>query len=81
MSWRYRQLQGRVLEGMGRNGYSAEFEQRCFAQIQSFGTYGFPEAHASSFARPCLCVLLSQMSSIVLSAARHFLIGDKVYIY
>jgi error-prone DNA polymerase len=39
------------LEGMARNGYSAEFAQRCFAQIQGFGTYGFPEAHAASFAR------------------------------
>jgi error-prone DNA polymerase len=39
------------LAGMARNGYSAQFAQRCFAQIQGFGTYGFPEAHAASFAR------------------------------
>jgi error-prone DNA polymerase len=38
------------LEGMSRNGYSAEFAERCFAQIQGFGTYGFPESHAASFA-------------------------------
>ena len=38
------------LAGMARNRYSAEFAQRCFAQIQGFGTYGFPEAHAASFA-------------------------------
>jgi error-prone DNA polymerase len=38
------------LEGMERNGYSADFAGRCFAQIQGFGTYGFPEAHAASFA-------------------------------
>ena len=39
------------LAGMAKNGYSAEFAQRCFARIQGFGTYGFPEAHAASFAR------------------------------
>lgn len=38
------------LEGMAKNGYSAEFAERCFAQIQGFGTYGFPESHAASFA-------------------------------
>jgi error-prone DNA polymerase len=38
------------LEGMEGNGYSADFAGRCFAQIQGFGTYGFPEAHAASFA-------------------------------
>ena len=38
------------LGGMARNGYSADFAERCFAQIQGFGTYGFPEAHAASFA-------------------------------
>jgi error-prone DNA polymerase len=39
------------MDGMARNGYSAEFAARCFAQIKGFGTYGFPEAHAASFAR------------------------------
>jgi error-prone DNA polymerase len=39
------------LDGMARNGYSAAFAERCFAQIQGFGTYGFPESHAASFAR------------------------------
>ncbi len=38
------------LEGMRKNGYSAAFAERCFAQIQGFGTYGFPESHAASFA-------------------------------
>jgi error-prone DNA polymerase len=38
------------LEGMRNNGYTAEFAERCFAQIQGFGTYGFPESHAASFA-------------------------------
>jgi len=38
------------ISGMIRNGYSADFAKRCFAQIQGFGEYGFPESHAASFA-------------------------------
>ncbi len=38
------------LEGMRRNGYSTDFAERCFNQIRGFGTYGFPESHAASFA-------------------------------
>jgi error-prone DNA polymerase len=40
----------RFVEGMRKNGYSEEFAIRCFSQIEGFGTYGFPEAHAISFA-------------------------------
>jgi error-prone DNA polymerase len=40
----------RFLEGMQKNGYPKEFAERCFNQIKGFGTYGFPEAHAISFA-------------------------------
>ena len=32
------------------NGYTAEFAERCFKQIEGFGTYGFPESHAIAFA-------------------------------
>lgn len=39
-----------LLEGMQRNGYSAEFADRVFRQISGFGEYGFPESHAASFA-------------------------------
>ncbi len=38
------------LKGMQRNGYDADFSERCFAQIEGFGSYGFPESHAASFA-------------------------------
>src|SRR5690606_12631327 len=31
-------------------GYDPEFAQRCFKQIEGFGSYGFPESHAISFA-------------------------------
>jgi error-prone DNA polymerase len=40
----------RFLEGMRSNGYPHDFAERCFNQIKGFGTYGFPEAHAISFA-------------------------------
>lgn len=43
-------LRERFLEGMRKNGYPREFAERCFSQIEGFGTYGFPEAHAISFA-------------------------------
>ena len=40
----------RFLSGMAANGYPAEFAERCFSQIEGFGSYGFPESHAASFA-------------------------------
>ncbi len=36
--------------GMLKNGYARDFATRCFKQIEGFGTYGFPESHAASFA-------------------------------
>ncbi|MDQ3206333.1 MAG: error-prone DNA polymerase, partial [Pseudomonadota bacterium] len=40
----------RLLGGMLKNGYSAEYAERIFEQIKGFGSYGFPESHAASFA-------------------------------
>ena len=40
----------RFLSGMAANGYPPEFAERCFTQIEGFGSYGFPESHAASFA-------------------------------
>ena len=37
--------------GMVRRGYDPGFAQRCFDQIKGFGSYGFPESHAVSFAK------------------------------
>jgi error-prone DNA polymerase len=37
--------------GMVRRGYDPSFAQRCFDQIKGFGSYGFPESHAVSFAK------------------------------
>ena len=39
-----------LMEGLVANGYSQEFAQRLYDQIQGFGEYGFPESHAASFA-------------------------------
>jgi error-prone DNA polymerase len=38
------------LEGMKNRGYDPVFVERCFKQIEGFGSYGFPESHAISFA-------------------------------
>jgi len=40
----------KFIAGMVANGYSRDFATRCFDQIEGFGTYGFPESHAASFA-------------------------------
>ena len=32
------------------NGYDREFAERTFKQLEGFGSYGFPESHAASFA-------------------------------
>ena len=39
-----------MVEGMTARGYTLDFAERCFHQIEGFGTYGFPESHAASFA-------------------------------
>ncbi|MEG5262673.1 error-prone DNA polymerase [Pseudomonas sp. JDS28PS106] len=40
----------RLAAGMKRNGYTEAFANRIFEQIKGFGSYGFPESHAASFA-------------------------------
>jgi error-prone DNA polymerase len=40
----------KIINGMLDNGYTREFAERVFEQIQGFGEYGFPESHAASFA-------------------------------
>ena len=43
-------LRDQMVEGMVARDYPRDFAERCFAQIEGFGTYGFPESHAASFA-------------------------------
>ena len=40
----------RLTERMLARGYKPEFTARIFEQIKGFGSYGFPESHAASFA-------------------------------
>jgi len=40
----------KLVEGMMRNGYTKEYAYRVFKQLEGFGSYGFPESHAASFA-------------------------------
>ncbi|WP_371055250.1 error-prone DNA polymerase [Rhodosalinus sp. K401] len=44
------EFRSRFLKGMVANGYDRDFAERCFSQIEGFGSYGFPESHAASFA-------------------------------
>ena len=41
----------KLIEGMVARGYPREFAERTFRQLEGFGSYGFPESHAASFAK------------------------------
>ncbi|WP_207510963.1 error-prone DNA polymerase [Longitalea luteola] len=43
-------FQEKLVRGMTERGYPLEFAQRVFKQLEGFGSYGFPESHAASFA-------------------------------
>ncbi len=40
----------KLISGMVANGYERDFAERTFRQLEGFGSYGFPESHAASFA-------------------------------
>jgi error-prone DNA polymerase len=40
----------KLVSGMIERGYAPEFAERTIKQIEGFGSYGFPESHAASFA-------------------------------
>ena len=40
-----------MIDGMLERGYTRDFAERTFKQIEGFGSYGFPESHAASFAK------------------------------
>jgi len=44
------QFEEKLINGMMKNGYTLEYAQRVFKQLEGFGSYGFPESHAASFA-------------------------------
>src|ERR1700738_2926496 len=44
-------FESKMVGNMIRRGYDSEFANNCFNQIKGFGSYGFPESHAASFAQ------------------------------
>src|SRR3712207_770680 len=44
------QYRDRLVGGMVRRGYDPDLAERVFRQLEGFGSYGFPESHAASFA-------------------------------
>jgi len=40
----------KLINGMLKKGYQPEYARRVFRQLEGFGSYGFPESHAVSFA-------------------------------
>jgi error-prone DNA polymerase len=40
----------KLITGMMERGYDEEFARKTFTQLEGFGSYGFPESHAASFA-------------------------------
>ena len=40
----------KFISGMTGRGYDEKFTLDCWKQIEGFGSYGFPESHAASFA-------------------------------
>ena len=44
-------FEDKMIGNMIARGYAPEFAQNCFEQIKGFGSYGFPESHAASFAQ------------------------------
>jgi error-prone DNA polymerase len=40
----------KLVAGMVARGYDREFAEKTFSQLEGFGSYGFPESHAASFA-------------------------------
>jgi error-prone DNA polymerase len=53
-AWRQRgtmeKFQRKLTDGLLKNGYTPEFADRIYHQIEGFSGYGFPESHAASFA-------------------------------
>jgi error-prone DNA polymerase len=44
-------FESKMVNNMIDRGYDPAFAKSCFEQIKGFGSYGFPESHAASFAQ------------------------------
>ena len=51
----------KLISGMLGNGISHDFADRLVKQIEGFGSYGFPESHAASFAKIRLRLILDEV--------------------
>ncbi|MET0377307.1 MAG: OB-fold nucleic acid binding domain-containing protein, partial [Rhizorhabdus sp.] len=40
----------KLVNGMVERGYTSDYAEKTFSQLEGFGSYGFPESHAASFA-------------------------------
>ncbi|OWK29714.1 error-prone DNA polymerase [Sphingomonas mucosissima] len=45
------EFRDKLISGMRANGIALDFAERLVKQIEGFGSYGFPESHAASFAK------------------------------
>nr|WP_240633767.1 error-prone DNA polymerase [Caulobacter flavus] len=43
-------FKAKLVGGMVERGYPQDFAEKTFSQLEGFGSYGFPESHAASFA-------------------------------
>ncbi|RYZ54641.1 MAG: DNA polymerase III subunit alpha, partial [Sphingobacteriales bacterium] len=50
MNGKVSKFHAKLVDGMMKKGYQREFAERVFKQLEGFGSYGFPESHAASFA-------------------------------
>lgn len=48
--WTINEFQEKLVQGLVKNKFSEDFAKRIFKQLEGFGSYGFPESHAASFA-------------------------------
>src|SRR3954467_9842551 len=45
-----KQFKDKLMNGMMKKGYTKEYAEKIFRQLEGFGSYGFPESHAAAFA-------------------------------
>jgi len=53
-------FESKMVNNMIARGYDPAFAKSCFDQIKGFGSYGFPESHAASFAQLRLCFVMAE---------------------
>ena len=57
-------FKAKLVDGMVANGYERDFAEKTFRQLEGFGSYGFPESHAASFA---LIAYASRLAEVLAS--------------